>query len=139
MAENEDYSARMGIGLGVGLFAALIGALTFGVAGIGGNDPATAAAVGTVEVEQTATPEPSVTPSETDLETSNPDPDRVSDHAPSAPAQTPERDVYPIEDGDTLAGISREVGVSVDKLAVANGILNVNLIYRGSSIVIPTS
>lgn len=47
--------------------------------------------------------------------------------------------VYIIQPGDTLSGISASVGVSVDRLAQANSIANVNLIYTGSSLVIPAS
>lgn len=43
-------------------------------------------------------------------------------------------DVYDISWGDTLSGISRLTGVSVDELAKLNNISNPNLIYSGSSI-----
>lgn len=42
--------------------------------------------------------------------------------------------VYDISWGDTLSGISRLTGVSVDELAKLNNISNPNLIYSGSSI-----
>lgn len=56
--------------------------------------------------------------------------------SPSA-APTPEQQVYVVQDGDTLSSISVATGVSVDRLAEANGIRNVHLIYRGSALVIP--
>ena len=43
-------------------------------------------------------------------------------------------DVYDVTWGDTLSGISRLTGVSVDELAELNHIANPNLIYSGSSI-----
>ena len=45
--------------------------------------------------------------------------------------------VYVVQDGETLSSISAATGVSVDRLAEANGIRNVHLIYRGSALVIP--
>lgn len=56
--------------------------------------------------------------------------------SPSA-APTPEQQVYVVQDGDTLSSISAATGASVDRLAQANGIRNVHLIYRGSALVIP--
>ena len=55
---------------------------------------------------------------------------------PSA-APTPGQQVYVVQDGETLSSISAATGVSVDRLAQANGIRNVHLIYRGSALVIP--
>lgn len=55
---------------------------------------------------------------------------------PSA-APTPGQQVYVVQDGETLSSISAATGVSVDRLAEANGIRNVHLIYRGSALVIP--
>lgn len=56
--------------------------------------------------------------------------------SPSA-APTLEQQVYVVQNGDTLSSISAATGVSVDRLAQANGIRNVHLIYRGSALVIP--
>lgn len=56
--------------------------------------------------------------------------------SPSA-APTPEQQVYVVQNGDTLSSISAATGVSVDRIAEANGIRNVHLIYRGSALVIP--
>lgn len=47
--------------------------------------------------------------------------------------------VYRIREGDTLASISDDVGVSVDMLASYNDITNVDVIYKRSSLVIPYS
>lgn len=55
---------------------------------------------------------------------------------PSA-APTSGQQVYVVQDGETLSSISAATGVSVDRLAKANGIRNVHLIYRGSALVIP--
>jgi LysM repeat protein len=59
--------------------------------------------------------------------------------APPTPAPAPvgETSVYEIEQGDTLTEISRKTGVSVQRLAEANAIIDVNWIYAGSSLVIP--
>lgn len=56
--------------------------------------------------------------------------------SPSA-APTPGQQIYVVQDGETLSSISAATGVSVDRLAEANGIRNVHLIYRGSALVIP--
>lgn len=56
--------------------------------------------------------------------------------SPSA-APTPGQQVYVVQDGETLSSISAATGVSVDRIAEANGIRNVHLIYRGSALVIP--
>lgn len=45
--------------------------------------------------------------------------------------------VYHIKKGDTLSAISDETGISVQKLAQANAIDNVNLIYANSALQIP--
>ena len=45
-----------------------------------------------------------------------------------------DKEVYYINTGDTLSDISRNVGVSVQKLAKTNMIDDVNLIYSGSAL-----
>lgn len=45
--------------------------------------------------------------------------------------------VYIVQPGDTLSSISALTGVSVDKIAQANSIEDVNRIYRESALVIP--
>lgn len=44
---------------------------------------------------------------------------------------------YTIKYGDTLSGLAREFGTTVDALASANGIANPNIIYAGQTIIIP--
>lgn len=46
--------------------------------------------------------------------------------------------VYDIKPGDTLTSISHEFGFSVDQIANLNQIRDVNVIYAGSSLRIPT-
>ena len=55
----------------------------------------------------------------------------VPDHRDSKP------NVYVVREGDTLSGLSRRFGISVDKLAVRNEIADVHRIYEGSALVIP--
>ena len=60
-----------------------------------------------------------------------------SPSAAPAPESTVGQQIYVVQDGETLSSISAATGVSVDRLAEANGIRNVHLIYRGSALVIP--
>lgn len=80
----------------------------------------------------TPSKQPSSAPSHEDTHVTKPEPTP----SPSA-APTPEQQVYVVQNGDTLSSISAATGVSVDRLAEANGIRNVHLIYRGSALVIP--
>lgn len=81
------------------------------------KQPSSAPSLGETHVTKTEpTPSPSVAP---------------------APDGTVGQQVYVVQDGDTLSSISAATGVSVDRLAEANGIRNVHLIYRGSALVIP--
>lgn len=66
----------------------------------------------------------------TDLDNS----DDSSDSASSNTSKYLDVDVYDISWGDTLSGISRLTGTSVDELVKLNNISNPNLIYSGSSI-----
>lgn len=70
------------------------------------------------------TQEPAPTSGQTDAS--------VGAAAGSAKIQT-----YDVQWGDTLSGVSRSTGVSVDDLARENGIADVNLIYAGSSLRVP--
>ena len=47
--------------------------------------------------------------------------------------------VYIVQPGDTLSSISASTGVSVDKIAQANSLVDVNRIYKESALVIPPS
>lgn len=47
--------------------------------------------------------------------------------------------VYIVQPGDTLSSISVATGVSVDKIAQANSLVDVNRIYKESALVIPPS
>ena len=47
--------------------------------------------------------------------------------------------VYIVQPGDTLSSISASTGVSVDKIAQANSLVDVNRIYKDSALVIPSS
>lgn len=47
--------------------------------------------------------------------------------------------VYIVQPGDTLSSISALTGVSVDKIAQANSLIDVNCIYKESALVIPSS
>lgn len=80
----------------------------------------------------TPSKQPSSAPSHEDTHVTKTEPTP----SPSA-APTPEQQVYVVQDGDTLSSISAATGVSVDRLAEANGIRNVHLIYRGSALVVP--
>lgn len=66
----------------------------------------------------------------TDLDNS----DDSSDSASYNTSKYLDVDVYDISWGDTLSGISRLTGTSVDELVKLNNISNPNLIYSGSSI-----
>lgn len=70
------------------------------------------------------TQEPAPTSGQTDAS--------VGAAAGSAKIQT-----YDVQWGDTLSGVSRSTGVSVDDLARENGIEDVDLIYAGSSLRVP--
>lgn len=56
-----------------------------------------------------------------------------------APAVRTEPVIHLISWGETLSGISARYGVSIDAIAIANQIRDVNLIYAGSALVIPAS
>lgn len=46
--------------------------------------------------------------------------------------------VYIVQPGDTLSSISASTGVSVDKIAQVNSLVDVNRIYKDSALVIPS-
>lgn len=80
----------------------------------------------------TPSKQPSSAPSHVETHVTKTEPTPTPSAAPA-----PEQQVYVVQDGDTLSSISAATGVSVDRLAEANGIRNVHLIYRGSALVIP--
>lgn len=80
----------------------------------------------------TPSKQPSSAPSHENAHVTEPEPTPTPSAAP-----TPGQQVYVVQDGETLSSISAATGVSVDRLAEANGIRNVHLIYRGSALVIP--
>lgn len=80
----------------------------------------------------TPSKQPSSAPSHENTHVTEPEPTPTPSAAP-----TPGQQVYVVQDGETLSSISAATGVSVDRLAEANGIRNVHLIYRGSALVIP--
>ena len=45
---------------------------------------------------------------------------------------------YTVKSGDTLSGIAQKYGTTVGAIASTNGIKNVNLIYPGQVLTIPT-
>lgn len=84
----------------------------------------------------TPSKQPSSAPSHEDTHVTKTEPTPSPSAAP-APDGTAGQQVYVVQDGETLSSISAATGVSVDRLAEANGIRNVHLIYRGSALVIP--
>lgn len=66
------------------------------------------------------------------------EPEKKEDEA--EPEKEPrEQTIHIITWGETLSGISRQYGVSVDAIAAANQIRDVNLIYANSALVIPAA
>ena len=84
----------------------------------------------------TPSKQPSSAPSHEDTHVTKTEPTPSPSAAPT-PESTVGQQVYVVQDGETLSSISAATGVSVDRLAEANGIRNVHLIYRGSALVIP--
>lgn len=88
--------------------------------------------------DDTDTDTDDITTSETVVSTSEVATSDVSNDTATISSDTASKyldvDVYDISWGDTLSGISRLTGVSVDELAKLNNISNPNLIYSGSSI-----
>lgn len=84
----------------------------------------------------TPSKQPSSAPSHENTHVTKTEPTPSPSAAPT-PESTVGQQVYVVQDGETLSSISAATGVSVDRLAEANGIRNVHLIYRGSALVIP--
>ena len=94
----------------------------------------------------TETPLPGITPTPTPGPTNTPDPGATPTltPVPGTPTPTPipptgEVRRYVVKPGDTLFSISRRYGVPLFDLATYNNIYNVNLIYVGQVLLIPTS
>jgi LysM repeat protein len=149
MDRDGRLFTRLAAGMGGFLTAVLLTFLVIGVAGPSLGWSAAAEPAIETSGEATASPTPNASSEGPGAEVPTSAPDRVSDHpsgdesAPAdsvvspTPSATPEPQVYGVVDGDTLAKISREFGVSVDSLVTKNGILDPNLIYRGSALQIP--
>lgn len=84
----------------------------------------------------TPSKESSSAPSHENTHVTKTEPTPTPSAAPTAESAVGQQ-VYVVQDGETLSSISAATGVSVDRLAEANGIRNVHLIYRGSALVIP--
>ncbi|HEU5223103.1 MAG TPA: LysM peptidoglycan-binding domain-containing protein [Candidatus Lumbricidophila sp.] len=125
--------------LGVALLVALTATIGVGIASAAWPSSAADEPVAANRASPVATPEststPDVRPGKVDPSF---DPDRGSDptQAPKPQAPTPAK-VYVIQRGDTLSSISALTGISVQRLAAANGIADVNLIFTGSSLALP--
>ena len=101
-----------------------------------GSPSGRGSAPGNGQTVVTPSKQPSSAPShgETHVTETEPTP---SPSATPTPESTAGQQIYVVQDGETLSSISAATGVSVDRLAEANGIRNVHLIYRGSALVIP--
>lgn len=58
---------------------------------------------------------------------------------PPEPTQPPQDIVYVIQAGDTIGEIAQRYGVTIDAIALANNLANINSIQVGDSIIIPLS
>jgi uncharacterized protein YraI len=57
---------------------------------------------------------------------------------PSTPGGSTSYETYVIQPGDTLLGIATQFGVNLYQLAALNGIYNINRIYWGQTLLIPS-
>lgn len=101
-----------------------------------GSPSGRGSAPGNGQTVVTPSKQPSSAPSHEDTHVTKTEPTPTPSAAPT-PESTVGQRVYVVQDGETLSSISAATGVSVDRLAEANGIRNVHLIYRGSALVIP--
>jgi len=69
--------------------------------------------------------------------TAPPGPVAVAGKPASAPTRSTRADVYTVKSGQTLAGIARELGVSLAALVDANGLADPDRIYAGMTLLIP--
>ena len=93
---------------------------------------------GVPPVKSVDTQKPSETPGNEDAPVS-PVPSVPSVPPAVQPVNGRDASVYIVQPGDTLSGISAATGVSVDKIAQANSLVDVNRIYKDSALVIPPS
>lgn len=93
---------------------------------------------GVPPVKSVDTQKPSETPGNEDAPVS-PVPSVPSVPPAVQPVGGRDASVYIVQPGDTLSGISAATGVSVDKIAQANSLVDVNRIYKDSALVIPPS
>lgn len=101
-----------------------------------GSPSGRGSAPGNGQTVVTPSKQPSSAPSHENAYVTKTEPTPTPSAAPT-PESTVGQQVYVVQDGETLSSISAATGVSVDRLAEANGIRNVHLIYRGSALVIP--
>lgn len=101
-----------------------------------GSPSGRGSAPGNGQTVVTPSKQPSSAPSHENTHVTKTEPTPSPSAAPT-PESTAGQQVYVVQDGETLSSISAATGVSVDRLAQANGIRNVHLIYRGSALVIP--
>lgn len=78
-------------------------------------------------------------PSETPGDEKDPVPPAVQPADGSNVNDGRDASVYIVQPGDTLSSISAATGVSVDKIAQVNSLIDVNCIYKDSALVIPSS
>jgi LysM repeat protein len=121
--------------LAVGAAAAAVGALR----GPGGEEPTAAGASADSTERPTPTASPTATPRPTILAT--PSPSTTPTVAPTVaptPAPTPvPQQTYVVQQGDTLAAIAQQFGVTVAAIQAANGIEDPDEIIIGQVLVIP--
>lgn len=101
-----------------------------------GSPSGRGSAPGNGQTVVTPSKQPSSAPSHGETHVTKTEPTPTSSATP-VPESTVGQQIYVVQDGETLSSISAATGVSVDRLAEANGIRNVHLIYRGSALVIP--
>jgi len=70
---------------------------------------------------------------------SQPTPSTPEQSSPTTTPSEPEGQVYIVKSGDTLYGIAKKFGVSVDDLVKANNIKDPNKLSIGDKLIIPSS
>ncbi|MGH2446427.1 MAG: LysM peptidoglycan-binding domain-containing protein [Candidatus Limnocylindria bacterium] len=136
--------------VGAGVIALGVGGIAIGAAAIDGRLDAVAITGTMPSASPTAppTPTPTATPVATVIETPSPAPTQptatvaptvvptaVPTATPEPPPPTPR--TYVVQEGDTLALIAQQFGVSIAAIQSANGIEDPNTIIIGQVLVIP--